>query len=84
MYRYLNERKYSPDFSEALKGPNTPPKAIAELSLQLGADSITTNDDELERHGSSEWSSINIPRMPDAVIYPKSTNDVSKIVKISC
>ncbi|KAH4646094.1 hypothetical protein HBH81_036650 [Parastagonospora nodorum] len=81
MYRYLNERKYSPDFSEALKGPNTPPKAIAELSLQLGADSITTNDDELERHGSSEWSSINIPRMPDAVIYPKSTNDVSKIVK---
>ncbi|EUC30529.1 hypothetical protein COCCADRAFT_39256 [Bipolaris zeicola 26-R-13] len=57
-------------------------KAIAELENELGSDAITTDDDELRRHGYSEWSTINIERMPVAIAYPKSTDQVSKIAKV--
>ena len=48
----------------------------------LGEDSVTTEDDELKRHGYSEWSSINIEQLPIAIAYPRSTEAVSKIAKI--
>lgn len=34
-------------------------------------------------HSYSEWSSINIDRLPVAVVWPSSTEDVSKIAVIS-
>lgn len=55
---------------------------MVELQGQLGSDAITTDNDELRRHGYSEWSSINIERMPVAIAYPKSTDDVSKIARV--
>ncbi|CBF76772.1 hypothetical protein AN4792.2 [Aspergillus nidulans FGSC A4] len=57
-------------------------KAIAELQVKLGEDAISTDEDDLQRHGFSEWSSVNAQRLPVAIAYPSSTEDVSEIAKI--
>jgi len=57
-------------------------RAIRELRELLGEDAISTDDEDLHRHGFSEWSSINIDQLPVAVAYPKSTEEVSKIAKL--
>lgn len=57
-------------------------QAIEEVRAKLGEDSITTDDDELQRHGYSEWSTINVDVLPIAVVYPKSTAEVSEIAKV--
>ncbi|KAH7405859.1 D-lactate dehydrogenase mitochondrial precursor [Phaeosphaeria sp. MPI-PUGE-AT-0046c] len=56
--------------------------AIEELRKLLGDDAISTDDEDLHRHGYSEWSSINIDQLPVAVAYPKSTAEVSELAKI--
>lgn len=48
----------------------------------FGEDSISTDADILLLHGYSAWSTTNIERLPIAVVYPKSTAEVSQIVKI--
>jgi D-lactate dehydrogenase (cytochrome) len=48
----------------------------------LGEDAISTDDEDLLRHGYSEWSSINIDQLPVAVAYPKSTEEVSELAKV--
>ncbi|KAJ5594297.1 uncharacterized protein N7459_000505 [Penicillium hispanicum] len=57
-------------------------KAIAELRAQLGEDSIGTDEDELQQHGYSEWSSLNAERLPVAIAYPKTTEEVVEIAKV--
>ncbi|KAL4801267.1 hypothetical protein BDV18DRAFT_165132 [Aspergillus unguis] len=57
-------------------------KAVDEINQRLGEDSISTDDEDLRLHGYSEWSSINIDRLPVAVAYPKSTEEVATIAKI--
>ncbi|KAL4884724.1 hypothetical protein BJY04DRAFT_181880 [Aspergillus karnatakaensis] len=57
-------------------------KAIAELRAKLGDDTISTDEDDLQRHGFSEWSSVNADRLPVAIAYPSSTEDVSEIAKV--
>ncbi|WEW57492.1 D-lactate ferricytochrome c oxidoreductase [Emydomyces testavorans] len=57
-------------------------KAISELKELLGEDVISTDDEDLHLHGYSEWSSINVDQLPVAVVYPKSTEEVSKIAKV--
>ncbi|CRG82882.1 D-lactate dehydrogenase (cytochrome) [Talaromyces islandicus] len=57
-------------------------QAIAELRADLGEDAISTDDDDLLEHGYSEWSSVNADRLPVAIAYPKSTEEVSKIAKV--
>ncbi|KAH8703711.1 oxidoreductase, FAD-binding protein [Talaromyces proteolyticus] len=57
-------------------------KAIAELRTDLGEDAISTDDDDLHDHGYSEWSSVNADRLPVAIAYPKTTEEVSKIAKV--
>lgn len=61
---------------------NTKIKAIEELRTALGEDTISTDDEDLHRHGYSEWSSINIDQLPVAVAYPKSTEEVSQLAKV--
>ncbi|KAL4906853.1 hypothetical protein BDW74DRAFT_189960 [Aspergillus multicolor] len=57
-------------------------KAIAELRAKLGEDTVSTDEDDLQRHGFSEWSSVNADRLPVAIAYPSSTEDVSEIAKV--
>lgn len=57
-------------------------KAIAELREVLGEDAISTDDEDLHRHGYSEWSTVNIDQLPVAVAYPKSTEEVAQIAKL--
>ncbi|KAJ5726192.1 FAD-binding type 2 [Penicillium malachiteum] len=57
-------------------------KAIAELRAKLGEDSISTDEEDLQQHGFSEWSTLNADRLPVAVAYPTSTEEVSEIAKI--
>ncbi|KAK5062831.1 hypothetical protein LTR84_004906 [Exophiala bonariae] len=70
------------------KAPTYATKAQLEQAIQivrnsLGDDAISTDDEDLRAHGYSEWSSINIDQLPVAVVYPKSTEEVSQIVKIA-
>ncbi|KAJ5154577.1 FAD-binding type 2 [Penicillium coprophilum] len=57
-------------------------KAISELRAKLGEDTIGTDEEELQSHGYSEWSSLNADRLPVAIAYPKSTQEVSEIAKV--
>ncbi|KXG46101.1 FAD-binding, type 2 [Penicillium griseofulvum] len=57
-------------------------KAISELRAKLGEDTIGTDEEELHQHGFSEWSSLNADRLPVAIAYPKSTQEVSEIAKV--
>ncbi|RDK41042.1 putative D-lactate protein [Aspergillus phoenicis ATCC 13157] len=57
-------------------------QAIQEIRQALGEDGISTDNDDLKDHGYSEWSSINIDRLPTAVAYPKCTEEVAKIASI--
>lgn len=54
---------------------------MAEIQTKLGQDSISTDEDDLHQHGYSEWSSINADRLPLAIAYPQSTEEVSEIAK---
>ncbi|KAJ5624525.1 CAZyme family AA4 [Penicillium lagena] len=57
-------------------------KAVSELRAKLSEDSISTDEDDLHRHGFSEWSSINADRLPVAIAYPTTTEEVSEIAKV--
>jgi D-lactate dehydrogenase (cytochrome) len=61
---------------------NNLPQAINELRTKLGDDTISTDEDELHQHGFSEWSSLNADRLPVAIAYPKTTQEVSEIAKV--
>ncbi|KAH7121828.1 hypothetical protein B0J13DRAFT_648639, partial [Dactylonectria estremocensis] len=56
--------------------------AVDELRALLGEDGVSIEDEILKAHGYSEWSSINIDRLPVAVAFPNSTEQVSEIAKI--
>ncbi|KAF5002530.1 hypothetical protein FGRMN_295 [Fusarium graminum] len=56
--------------------------AIDEIRKALGDDALSTDDEMLRSHGYSEWSTINIDRLPVAVAFPSSTEEVSAIAKI--
>lgn len=43
---------------------------------------MSYDEDVIESHGYSEWSTSNSSVRPVAVVYPRSTEDVSLIAKI--
>lgn len=57
-------------------------KAMPEIREFMGEDGITTDPEELERHGFSSWSTYNIETRPIAVAFPKTTEEVSKMARI--
>jgi len=50
----------------------------------VGEENVSTTDTDLEHHAGSEWSTHirNPGEKPFLVVYPKTTEDVSKIMKI--
>lgn len=58
-------------------------QAIAEIVANVGEDSVSIEDEILFSHGFSEWSNYNSDRLPVAVVFPSTTEEVSQIVKVS-
>ncbi|KAJ5062220.1 FAD-linked oxidase-like protein [Bipolaris maydis] len=57
-------------------------QAVHDIREMLGEDAVSIEDEILRSHGYSDWSTINIDRLPVAVVFPKSTEEVSQIAKI--
>lgn len=53
-----------------------------EIAQTLGDDFVSYDEDVIEHHGRSDWSTANTDERPIAVVYPRSTDDVSMIVRI--
>jgi D-lactate dehydrogenase (cytochrome) len=64
--------------------PKNMSAAYAEFVAVIGSENISTAGDALERHTSTEWSShpVNPSQRPQYVLFPASTEEVSKIMKI--
>jgi D-lactate dehydrogenase (cytochrome) len=56
-------------------------QAVGEIRKALGDENVSVDDENLKLHGFSEWSPSNIDTLPAAVVYPKSTEEVSRIMK---
>ncbi|KAF4950010.1 hypothetical protein FGADI_8456 [Fusarium gaditjirri] len=56
--------------------------AVEEIRRALGEDVVSVEDEILHAHGYSDWSTINIDRLPVAVTFPKTTEEVAVIAKI--
>lgn len=57
-------------------------QAVEEIRKALGEDAVSIEDEILHSHGYSDWSTINIERLPVAVAFPKTTEEVAAIAKI--
>jgi D-lactate dehydrogenase (cytochrome) len=58
------------------------PKAAKEIQNLLGEQAVSTDHDDLEAHGYSEWSTSNSAVRPVAVIRPTCTEDIVLIARI--
>jgi D-lactate dehydrogenase (cytochrome) len=56
--------------------------AANDICSVLGEDSVSFDSDVIEHHGHSSWSTSNSAGRPVAVVYPKSTEQVSQIASI--
>lgn len=54
---------------------------IKELMNIIGNDLVTVNETILELHGRDE--SYHEPKLPDAVVFPRNKEDVSKVLKFA-
>ncbi len=54
----------------------------AANEIAQGKIAVSFDPDVLEHHGRSDWSSTNSPNRAVAVVYPRSTEDVSAIARI--
>ncbi|ROW08582.1 hypothetical protein VPNG_06166 [Cytospora leucostoma] len=57
-------------------------RAAAEVAAAIGVDKVSYDEDVLDHHGHSEWSTSNTPVRAVAIAYPRSTDDVVAIAKI--
>lgn len=53
-----------------------------EIRSKLGQDIVSVDDDDLEEHGQSEWSTSNTDARPVAIVRPVSTDQVCAIAKV--
>ncbi|CAK1364392.1 unnamed protein product [Cercospora beticola] len=56
-------------------------KAANEIVTILGEDAVSFDEDVIEHHGRSDWSTSNTAVRPVAVVYPKTTEDVVAIAR---
>ncbi|TDZ65274.1 D-lactate dehydrogenase [Colletotrichum trifolii] len=57
-------------------------KASREISSILGENAVSYDEDEIETHGHSDWSTSNSSGRPVAIVYPRTTEDVSNIAQV--
>lgn len=57
-------------------------QAVKKIQEALGEDRVSIEQDDIESHGYSEWSTSNSTERPVAIVTPRSTEEVSAIVKI--
>ena len=97
MFFYLLGTKKPPAVSEhstlPLDTTEPPEHNLSQTNLQaawtdfvdiVGEDNISTNEGDLQSHSGSDWSSYTTKEheKPFLVVYPSTTEEVSKIVKI--
>ncbi|KAF4996212.1 hypothetical protein FDECE_12554 [Fusarium decemcellulare] len=56
--------------------------AAEEIEATLGEDAVSYDEEDIETHGFSDWSSINSPGRAVAIVYPRTTQDVAKVASI--
>lgn len=58
--------------------------AWTDLALIVGKENVSTVSHDLDAHSGSEWSSYTVKanERPFAIVYPASTEEVSKVMKI--
>ncbi|GAA5967583.1 hypothetical protein JCM3765_002294 [Sporobolomyces pararoseus] len=56
-------------------------KAVEELRAYFPEDCIAEDKDSLIAHGWNDWAAHGPTGLPGAIVYPRSTEDVVKIVK---
>lgn len=58
--------------------------AWTDLALVVGKENVSTVSVDLDAHSGSEWSSYSVKpnERPFAIVYPGSTEEVSKVMKI--
>lgn len=57
-------------------------KAAREISNAIGSDRVSFDEDALEHHGHSDWSTANSLVRAVAIAYPRTTEEVVAIAKI--
>ncbi|KAK3689197.1 hypothetical protein B0T22DRAFT_499029 [Podospora appendiculata] len=57
-------------------------QAADQIARAIGQDNVSYDTDVLEHHGHSDWSTSNSPVRAAAVVYPRTTADVSAIARI--
>lgn len=63
------------------------PSQMLNAAMEIGQtlnreDSVSYDDDVIEHHGHSDWSTANTVERPIAVVYPRSTEEVSLVAQI--
>ena len=97
MFFYLLGTQKPPAVSEhstlPLDATQPPEHNLSQTNLQaawtdfvdiVGEDNVSTNEGDLQSHSGSDWSSYTTKEheKPFLVVYPSTTEEVSKIVKI--
>ncbi|KAH8887021.1 glycolate oxidase [Thozetella sp. PMI_491] len=53
-----------------------------EIAVLLGEDAVSFDEEAIEAHGFSDWSTSNSTGRSVAIVYPKNTEEVVQIAKI--
>lgn len=72
----------NPKLRHRFGSPEDYAAAVAELEKIFDDDHITTDSEDLAHHGGSPWT-YGVALPPSAVVYPETTEDVVKIMKIA-
>ncbi|KAH6970562.1 hypothetical protein BKA56DRAFT_678546 [Ilyonectria sp. MPI-CAGE-AT-0026] len=73
---------FRPHHARHYAGAAATAKGIAEIRHRLGEDAVSIDQDDIEEHGFSEWSTSNSPIRPKAIVFPSSTEEVAAVAKI--
>ncbi|KAH6654911.1 hypothetical protein BKA67DRAFT_517400 [Truncatella angustata] len=73
-----HSQRYRPRYADKA----TMLRAANEIVIVVGKDAVSFDGDIIESHGYSDWSTSNSAGRPVAVVYPRTTEEVSRIAEI--